>query len=202
LANLKKSLLSTKQKKKSPQYGKFKTKHYFLSNTSTKVNSKKKISRIYLFLFFLGLWIYSVSITSKNSSTFLIDVLSYFNLFLFSLFLGDLNTLLLFFFFIFGTFLITTNTALHLLLTAELLWITLYIIVLFIGLVYDNLNFLSLTFFFLIFSAVEFGVGLILLLLQHLLTRSLNLYDSEVNVFKFMNRFNRTINVNRLVWKY
>lgn len=123
-------------------------------------------------------------------------------IFILVLFLGDLNTLLLFFFFIFGTFLITTNTALHLLLTAELLWITLYIVVLFIGLVYDNLNFLSLTFFFLIFSAVEFGVGLILLLLQHLLTRSLNLYDSEVNVFKFMNRFNRTINVNRLVWKY
>lgn len=37
------------------------------------------------------------------------------------LFLGDLNTLLLFFFFIFGTLLINTNTALHLLLTAELL---------------------------------------------------------------------------------
>jgi len=117
------------------------------------------------------------------------------------LFLGDLNTLLLFFFFIFGTLLINTNTALHLLLTAELLWITLYAIVLFVGLVYDNLNVLSLTFFFLIFSAIEFGIGLVLLLLQHLLTRTLNLDSTDVNIFKFVNRFSRRINTNRLKWE-
>lgn len=37
------------------------------------------------------------------------------------LFLGDLNTLFIFFFLILGSLLINTNTALHLLLTAELL---------------------------------------------------------------------------------
>jgi NADH:ubiquinone oxidoreductase subunit K len=93
---------------------------------------------------------------------------------------------------------INTNTALHLLLTAELLWITLYAIVLFIGLVYDNLNILSLTFFFLIFSAIEFGIGLVLLLLQHILLRTLTLNDLETNVFKFVNRFNRQVNINRI----
>lgn len=96
---------------------------------------------------------------------------------------------------------INTNTALHLLLTAELLWITLYSIVLFIGLVYDNLNILSLTFFFLIFSAIEFGIGLVLLLLQHILLRTLTLNDLETNVFKFVNRFNRQVNINRINWK-
>jgi len=94
-----------------------------------------------------------------------------------------------------------TNTALHLLLTAELLWITLYAITLFVGLVYDNMNIISLTFFFLIFSAIEFGIGLVLLLLQHILLRTLNLNDSETNVFKFVNRFNRQINTNRINWK-
>jgi len=118
------------------------------------------------------------------------------------LFLGDLNTFFLFFFFILGTLLINTNTALHLLLTAELLWITLYAIVLFVGLAYDNLNLISLTFFFLIFSAVEFGIGLVLLLLQHILTRTLNLNDNDVNIFKFVNRFSRKINNNRLNWKF
>lgn len=96
---------------------------------------------------------------------------------------------------------INTNTALHLLLTAELLWITLYSIVLFIGLVYDNLNILSLTFFFLIFSAIEFGIGLVLLLLQHILLRTLTLNDLETNMFKFVNRFNRQVNINRINWK-
>ena len=114
------------------------------------------------------------------------------------LLLGDLNTFLLFFLLIFSVFLLTTNSALHLLLTAELLWITLYALTLLAGLIYDNLNLLSLTFFFLIFSAVEFGVGLILLLLQHLLTRSLNLYEGDKNVFKFSNRLVRALNLNRL----
>lgn len=118
------------------------------------------------------------------------------------MFLGDLNTLIFFFFFILGSLLINTNTALHLLLTAELLWITLYAIVLFIGLAYDNLNILSLTFFFLIFSAIEFGIGLVLLLLQHILSRTLNLNDSDTNIFKFVNRFKRQLNNNRINWKF
>ena len=117
------------------------------------------------------------------------------------MFLGDFNTLFIFFFLILGSLLINTNTALHLLLTAELLWITLYTIVLFVGLVYDNLNLLSLTFFFLIFSAIELGLGLVILLLQHILLRTLGLQSSDTNIFKYTNRINRTLNVNRLNFK-
>jgi len=66
---------------------------------------------------------------------------------------------------------------------------------------YDNLNLLSLTFFFLVFSAVEFGVGLVLLLVQHLLTRTLNL-DASGNVpFKFSSGTSRALFVNNLSWK-
>ena len=175
----------------------------FDHSTATQLPQPKTLSYQRLILL-CGLFslIYFLCIPPSTATSQLIDFLSYFNLFFFFFVFRWFKHVIVIFFFIFGTFLITTNTALHLLLTAELLWITLYIIVLFIGLAYDNLNFLSLTFFFLIFSAVEFGVGLILLLLQHLLTRSLNLYDNETNIFKFMNRFNRTINVNRLVWKY
>jgi NADH:ubiquinone oxidoreductase subunit K len=81
------------------------------------------------------------------------------------------------------------NTALHLLLTAELIWITLYALVLIVGFTYDSLNLLSLTFFFLIFSAVEFSVGLVLLLLQHLMLRTLNLDVGGNNSFKFTRGF-------------
>ena len=81
------------------------------------------------------------------------------------------------------------NTALHLLLTAELIWITLYALVLLVGMAYDCLNLISLTFFFLIFSAVEFSVGLVLLLLQHLLTRTLSL---DVNGYATL-KFNRSL---------
>jgi len=58
------------------------------------------------------------------------------------------------------------------------------------GLAYDNLNLLSLTFFFLILSAVEFGLGLIIMLVQNILTRSINLNDLSVNPLKFASRLN------------
>ena len=109
--------------------------------------------------------------------------------------------LILFFFLLFFSILINTNTALHLLLTAELLWVTLYVLVLLIGLIYDNLNILSLTFFFLVFSAIEFGLGLVLLLFQNIITRSTNLNDYDTNFLKFSNRFRTRLNLNKVSWK-
>ena len=113
----------------------------------------------------------------------------------------SLNLLFFFFFLIIFSILVNTNTAVHLLLTAELLWITLYAIVLFIGFLYDNLNILSLTFFFLVFSAIEFGVGLILLLFQNIINRSINLNDQDLNFFKFINRFKSKTYINKINWK-
>lgn len=110
--------------------------------------------------------------------------------------LGDFNFLFLLFFIMFTSIALNVNTALHLLLTAEILWITLYIITLFIGLAYDNLNLLSLTFFFLILSAVEFGLGLIIMLVQNIIMRSINLNDSNINPIKFASRLNSKLNTN------
>lgn len=94
--------------------------------------------------------------------------------------------------FLLGTLTTYTNTTLHLLLTAELLWITLYALTLIIGLAYDNLNLLSLTFFFLIFSAVEFGIGLVLMLIQHILTRTLYLHSQGNQSIKFSKNVPRS----------
>lgn len=110
---------------------------------------------------------------------------------------GDLNLLILFFLFLLFSIFINNNTALHLLLTAELLWITLYCIAIFIGFVFDNLNILSLTFFFLIFSAIEFGIGLILLLLQNLIFRSIYLFDFDNNYIKFLSRFKKKLYLHK-----
>jgi len=114
----------------------------------------------------------------------------------------SLNMLFLFFFLILFSILINTNTSLHFLLTAELLWITLYNIFLFVGLVFDNINILSLTFFFLVFSAIEFGIGLVLLLFQNIITRSINLNDYDNNFLKFSNRFKNKLYINKINWKY
>lgn len=114
----------------------------------------------------------------------------------------SLNLFFLFFFLITFSIIVNTNTSLHLLLTAELLWITLYSIVMFVGFIYDNLNILSLTFFFLVFSAIEFGIGLVLLLLQNIITRSINLNDYDTNFLKFSNRFKNKLYLNKINWKY
>jgi len=110
--------------------------------------------------------------------------------------LGDFNFIFFIFFIMFASIALNVNTALHLLLTAEILWITLYIITLFMGLAYDNLNLLSLTFFFLILSAVEFGLGLIIMLVQNIIMRSINLNDSNVNPIKFASRLSNKVNAN------
>ena len=103
--------------------------------------------------------------------------------------LGDLNFVFILFFIMFMSIALNVNTALHLLLTAELLWITLYILCLFIGLIFDSMNIISLTFFFLILSAVEFGLGLIIMLVQHIIFRSINLNDNNSNNLKLSSRF-------------
>ena len=116
--------------------------------------------------------------------------------------LGDLNLFICFFLILLMGVFINSNTALHLLLTAELLWITLYSIVFIVGLTYDNLNLIALTFFFLVLSAIEFGVGLVLMLLQNVLTRSINLNDNDANFIKFLTRLKTNIFNNRINWKF
>lgn len=100
-----------------------------------------------------------------------------------------------------STFVVYTNSALHLLLIAELMWITLYGLTLILGFYFDNLNLVSLTFFFLILSAVEFSVGLVLILFQHTLVRTLDFNFDEANTFKYSNTATRLLNLNKVNWK-
>jgi len=60
---------------------------------------------------------------------------------------GDVNYIFIIFFIIFLVPVIDVDTALHFLLSFELLWITLYILSLVLGFICDNVNILSLTFF-------------------------------------------------------
>lgn len=105
------------------------------------------------------------------------------------MFIGDVNIYFILFFLILFSISFNVTNALHLLLTAELLWITLYIVVFAIGYISDNVNLLSLTFFFLVLSAVEFGIGLVIILLQNVFLRSTSLNDSGKNWLKHNTRF-------------
>lgn len=100
-----------------------------------------------------------------------------------------MNLYFFIFFLFFLSIAINVSNALHLLLTAEILWITLYLLVLCVGFLYDNLNLLSLTFFFLVLSAIEFGIGLVLILLQNIFLRSIDLTNNSRNWLKYSARF-------------
>jgi len=116
------------------------------------------------------------------------------------MFIGDINLYFILFFLLILSISNNVSNALHLLLTAELLWITLYIIVLSVGFLYDNVNLLSLTFFFLVLSAVEFGIGLVILLLQNIFFRSLQLHDNSKNWSKHNLRFVSRVKSVNLPW--
>lgn len=116
------------------------------------------------------------------------------------MFFGDINLYFIIFFLFFLSIAINVTNALHLLLTAEILWITLYLIVVSIGFLYDNVNFLSLTFFFLVLSAVEFGVGLVLILLQNIFLRSIDLTNNSKNWLKYNIRFLNKLKNTNLNW--
>ena len=112
--------------------------------------------------------------------------------------LGDLNILIIIFFILFFSFFININTSLHLILTAELIWITLYFIVVFNGFLIDDLNLISLSLFFLILSAVEFGFGLIIILYQHIYFKSIQNNIQIDNFLKFILKFKIKIFKNKL----
>ena len=117
------------------------------------------------------------------------------------MFFGDLNFLVFLFLILFSTIIIYVNSSLHMLLSAELMWITIYAISVLLGLFHDNLNLLSLTFFALILSAVEFGVGLVLMLFQHNLTRTLDFNVDDSNLYKYKLQSSRLFNVSNISWK-
>ncbi len=120
--------------------------------------------------------------------------------FLYFMFIGDANLYFILFFLLLLSISNNVSNALHLLLTAELLWITLYIIVLSIGFISDNINLLSLTFFFLVLSAVEFGIGLVIMLIQNIFFRSLQLTDNSKNWVKHNTRFTLKLQNLQLPW--
>ena len=112
------------------------------------------------------------------------------------MFFGEYNALIFAFLMIFVSLLISSNSFLHLLLLAELAWVTLYGLVLIGGHLLNDLNMLSLTFFFLIFSAIELGIGLELLSIQNMAARSLSPLSAKT-LPKYSNKFSPKIFTTR-----
>lgn len=114
------------------------------------------------------------------------------------MFLGSFNFSIVLFIILISTLIYNFNTVLHLFLTAELLWVNLFGCALVLGFISNDINVLALTFFFLVLSAIEFGIGLILLLLQNLLFRSISTFENDTNNSKFNIRLKSVLFINKI----
>ena len=81
------------------------------------------------------------------------------------------------------------------LIISELVWITLFVLSLLISLTLNNILILSLTLFFLVFSAIEISTGLVLINAQKLIFKSTS---TESKNFKINNYQKKNISNNYL----
>lgn len=87
---------------------------------------------------------------------------------------------LLLFWFSFFLFILNNTNALSLLIFSELLWALLYMIFILLGLISDSISLVSFSFFILTFAAIEFSIGLFLILfLKNIYSTSLHLIESS-----------------------
>lgn len=105
-----------------------------------------------------------------------------------------LNYWILIFWFSFFIFFFNNSNFFTLLLISEFIWIILYVLAITNGLLFDELNFFSFTFFFLGLAGIEFSFCLLLLLLFKSVNFSLNLKKNEKfflnNIYSSANYLN------------
>lgn len=107
--------------------------------------------------------------------------------------LNEINFLLVIIWFLFVMFVCGFENSFKSIIVSEFLWISLFCIYLLLSLIYDDINFLTMTLFFLIFSAIEISICLILIIIQKKLFKTLNLSFSTNN-WVFTKKFNFTNN--------
>lgn len=87
-----------------------------------------------------------------------------------------------------GLFVMNQYMLLRLIILSELIWGILFVLVNLIGLKLGNLYFVSFTFFILVFSSIEFVVGVFLLIVFKLLNiTKVQLYLNDVKVTSHEN---------------
>lgn len=106
--------------------------------------------------------------------------------------LGEFTFLSVLIFSLILFFLYNFNNNLQSLIISELVWITLFVFAIYLSFTLNNVLILSLTLFFLVFSAIEISVGLVLINSQKLIFKSLSTYQNTNKTNFNVNRFIRS----------
>jgi len=114
--------------------------------------------------------------------------------------LSEFNILLTIFWLLIFTFIFGFENTFKSLIISEFLWITLFCFYLISALIYDDFNLLALTLFFLIFSAIEISVCLVIIILQKKLFKTLNTFTNSSKLF--LSTVSKFKNITNFKYKY
>lgn len=116
-----------------------------------------------------------------------------------------MQTWLSFFNFIFWlsiiSFITNFNNFVRLLFYSEIAWIILYILVLIQGSINDDVNLISTSIFILGLAGIEYGIGILLLLIFKSINKKTDFDESDNSVYNHNIYTNKNIYINRYVWK-
>lgn len=105
------------------------------------------------------------------------------------------------FWFSFVSFISNINNFLRLLFYSELTWITIYCYVLVLGAINDDITLLSSSIFILGLAGLEYGLGILLIIIFKNINSNLEFSDLE-NDNKIYNIYNNSnLYLNRYIWK-
>lgn len=105
---------------------------------------------------------------------------------------NDISFILTLVFLLLTYFLVNFNNNLQSLIVSELVWITLFVFALVLSFKINNLLILSLTLFFLVFSAIEISFGLVIINCQKMIFKTISNFNSTSKMSFNLTRFLRT----------
>ena len=104
------------------------------------------------------------------------------------------------FWILFLFFFLNTNNLLNLILYSEIIWVLLYIISIYLGILNDDINLLSTSFLLLALAGLEFSFGLLIIILfkNNKINYDFNLNVDTVN--QFFKKNIKTFYIKRYIW--
>lgn len=106
------------------------------------------------------------------------------------------------FWFSFVSFISNINNFLRLLFYSELTWVIIYCYVLVLGAINDDITLLSSSIFILGLAGLEYGLGILLIIIFKNINNKLEFTDLE-NENKIYDIYNNSnLYLNRYIWKY
>ena len=98
------------------------------------------------------------------------------------------------------SFITNFNNFARLLFYSELSWIILYCIVLINGSINDDINLLSTSIFILGLAGIEYGIGILILLVFKQINNKTDFDESDNSIYNHNIYSNKNIYVNRYIW--